>query len=476
MRLGRAGAGVVYSLTERRYRLGERVRQNERPKRMTDDELAHVLNIGSNARGIQKLSTCQRPMSRGTSARAVEQLIKHSMLPGYSTWLVPLDEGHARLLAPFEPFLAQLRKMGPCAAADPKFLRRLKRHVQLYRAAVRDLAKYERQERQIFQEARDAAIRSFLCMRTRMRELDNVTDDPQLQRLSRHAALCSAKLLEVVRSLKSLQVQVKPAPRDIAAKWAGALLPSTTCDGQPDFGGLFSWLSQNADRDAADLHTAIGLYRELVDGSSCSLSDRAPAIGAPPVNANWELVSLYPTSEATLIESYIDREPWELSDVEDFSEVREGDPASRYAGNRRTLSSGSLREDLPRGELRFIRHLWRTVGEVKVRAMLLFAMVDRWLCVDDEADELQSDFEVELVAVCRWVKTLYPGRCTLAFERKLVGLGLDMEATSPNSEIDPSQLKRLISELSRCTVRRPTEWNLDLPTPTPRRKQFWYGQ
>jgi hypothetical protein len=73
------------------------------------------------------------------------------------------------------------------------------------------------------------------------------------------------------------------------------------------------------------------------------------------------------------------------------------------------------------------------------------------------------------------VKCVYPGRRQLKFEGKLTALGLCIEVTTTSSELDSGFLKRLINELSRCSVRRPIELNLDIPTPTPRRTQFWFG-
>lgn len=474
IRLGRAGAGVIYRREQVQYARDGRVRSRKRPKRMSDTGLAGVLHVGSNARGVQKLSSGQRAIARGTSARAVEQLIQHGLLPGYSTWLVPLNDGHARLLAPFEPFMEQLRQLGPCVLPSDHFRRRLKRYVRLYRAAVKDLEASERTERQSFQEARDELIRALLCLRSRMLQSNSLEDDAELRSLSRQAALRGTKLLEVVRSLKSLHIQVRPAPREIGTQWADALFPTSGPEGCPNFGSLFTWLSSNAEPHDVDLHSAIALYREIAGGSWWLPVDQAQGHQPPPKSAKWELVGLYPTSHAELIEEYIDPEPWELTEPEDFSEIREGDDPARYVGSRRMGLSGLPREDLPDADRRFVRHLRRVVGDVKLRAMLLFAMADRWYCKEEQPDDFQSDFEDRVLALCRWVKCVYPGRRQLKFEGKLTALGLNVGEATTSSEIDAALLKRLINELSRCSVRRPIELNLDIPTPTPRRTQFWF--
>ncbi len=474
IRLGRAGAGVVHRREQVQYAKDKRIRSRKPPRRMSDSGLARVLHVGSDARGVQKLSAGERAIARGTSARAVEQLIQYELLPGYSTWHVHLNDGHARLLAPFEPFIEQLRKLGPCALPNDNFRRRLKHYVGLYRAAVRDLAAFERTERQSFQKARDDLIRALLRMRARMQQSANLEDDAELRSLSRRAALRGAKLLEVVRSLKSLNVQVRPAPREICAQWAAALYPISAPEGEPNFGALFTWLSSNAESHDVDLHSAIALYREIVGGSWWLLPDQAMGQQPPPDSAKWELVGLYPTSAAELFETYIDREPWELTEPEDSSELRESDDPARYVGSRRLGLSGLPREGLPDAEQRFLRRLRRVVGEVKLRAMLLFAMADRWYCAEEQPDDLQSDFEDRVVALCRWVKCVYPGRRQLKFEGKLTALGLSIEVATTSSEIDSVFLKRLINELSRCGVRRRIELNLDIPTPTPRRTQFWF--
>lgn len=475
IRLSRSGAGVIHRREEARYASEDRPRSMRKPRRMSDTGIAQMLHVGSDARGIQKLAARERPIARHTSAKAVEELIKGKMLPGYSTWLVPLNEGHARLLAPFEPLLEQLREMGPCAEPDQKFRRRLRRHVVLYRAAVKCLAEFERDERHRFQRARDELIRALLRLRARLLVVDCLTGDKNLRRFSRQAALCGATFLKVVAELKSLHVQVRPAPRDIAAQWAAALFPAPGPDGASGFGNLFAWLSMKADPGDVDLHCAIALYRELTGGSWWTQADQAHD-ERPTTEAKWEVVGMYPTRAASTIEEYVDPEPWELGPAEDFSEVREADPPGYYVGSRRVPPTAHLHDHLQHDELRFIRHLRRNVGDARLRAMLLFAMADRWYFLEEDVDEVESDFEDRVFALCRWVKDLFPGRRTLKFERVLSAVGFDMEANAKNKEIGPVFLKHLINELSRCVVRRPVELNLDIPTPIPGREQFWYAK
>lgn len=475
IRLSRSGAGVIHRREEARYASEDRTRSVRKPRRMSDTGIAQMLHVGSDARGIQKLAARERPIARHTSAKAVEELIKSKMLPGYSTWLVPLNEGHARLLAPFELLLEQLREMGPCAEPDQKFRRRLRRHVVLYRAAVKSLAEAERDERHRFQHVRDELIRSLLCVRARLLAVDCLKGDKDLRRFCRQAALRGAKFLKVVADLKSLHVQVRPAPRDIAAQWAAALFPAPGPDGASGFGNLFAWLSMNADLGDVDLHCAIALYRELTGDFGWTPADQAHD-ERPTTEAKWEIVGLYPTRSVSTIEEYVDSAPWELGPAEDFSEVREGDPAGYYVGSRRVTPTVHVREHLQHDELRFVRHLRRTVGDANLRAMLLLAMADRWYFLEDEADEVESDFEGRVFALCRWVKDLFPGRRMLKFEYVLSAVGFDMKANARNKEIGAVFLKRLINELSRCGVRRPVELNLDIPTPIPGRKQFWYAK
>jgi len=233
--------------------------------------------------------------------------------------------------------------------------------------------------------------------------------------------------------------------------------------------------TSNADPRDVDLHLALALYREIVGGSWWLPTDQAQGQQSRFDSAKWELVGLYPTSPSELVEEYIDSEPWELTEPEDFSEIREDDDPARYVGTKRVGLSGLPRKDFPDEDRRFIRHLRRVVGDVKLRAMLLLAMADRWYGVEEQSDEFQSDFEDRVFALCRWVRCVYPGRRKLQFEGKLTALGFNMEAAATSNETDPTFLKRLINELSRCGVRRPIELNLDIPTPTPRRTQFWVG-
>lgn len=467
VRLGKAGAGVVFRRAMKLYAEDRRVRSRKRPRKLSNSGLADILHVGSDARGIERMLKGERPVTRWKSARAVEQLIRHEMLAGYSSWPLALDDGHARLLAPFRPFMERFRQMGPCARPSPALLRRLNAYVREYATALRALQKRESHERTNFQSARDEMIRALLLLRAQLRKSDRLAGDHQLHSLSRKAANRATRLLEVVHGLNSLQVQTQPAPRERAQWLAESLLPAAASKDGPDFRGLFTWLAMNLDPKAADLHSAIAVHQELSGGSGWALWHADYGDNPPPSSAQWELVCLGPTKPTGFVEPPSDTEPEGQHQPVDFSEVREYDDPTRYEADQRIPLRLFPDERLAPEDLRFIRHLRRVVGEVKLRAMMAFSIADCWFQPEEDPEVTGSHFESELFLLCRWVRSHFPGRKELAFEGRLNALGYNIGAGSSASEVGPDFLKRLIYELSRTIVRRPVEMNLDLPFPRP---------
>lgn len=463
VQISRSGTGVAFRRSEAKFVRDRLFRSRQKPRRTCDGDLARLLHVGSDARGIRRLAAGARVLTRDKSAHAVEQLIHHALLPRYATSLVPWDEGHARLIAPFQPFFQRLQRVGSCKLPPATLRQRLARYVRRYRSAVRDLAARECAERQAFQEARDEVIRALLLLRSRMRVLDDLTTDAEVFSLGRCAALRAANLLSVVHTLNSLQVETRESPRDSAAGWAKALLPAPAREGGPDFAELFNWLVLNLDPNDADLHSAIALRRELVGGSWWARLHASYANAAAPNSAEWKLVGLYAASPGDQVEMLVPDEPSEVIKAHNISECQEDKEPDASAGGTTMSLIGLLVDDAPIQDMRFARHLRRVVGDVKLRAMLLFAMTDSWYAGDDDAEETQTEFESDLFAVCMWVRSLYPGRTTLKFEQLLTDMGYPLGDPNKTPEVHPAFLKQLIYKLSRTFVRRPVEMNLDIP-------------
>jgi hypothetical protein len=463
VQMSRAGAGITFRRSEAKFVRDGLFRSRQRPIRKGDGDLAQLFLVGSDARGIWRFAAGKRSLTRDRGAHAVEKLIHHALLPRYATALVPLDEGHARLIAPFQPFFQRLQRVGSCRLPPTTLRQRLARFVRRYRSAVRDLAARECAERQAFQEARDEVIRALLLLRSRMRVLDDLTTDAEAFSLARCAALRAANLLSVVHTLNSLQVETRESPRESAAGWAKALLPAPAREGGPDFAELFNWLVLNLDPNDADLHSAIALRRELVGGSWWARLHASYANAAAPKSAEWKLVGLYAASPGDQVEMLVPDEPSEVIKPHSFSECQDDKELDAPAGGTTRSPVELLMDGAPIQDMRFARHLRRVVGEVKLRAMLLFAMTDRWYAGDVDAEESQTEFESDLFAVCMWVRSLYPGRTTLKFEQLLTDMGYPLGDPSKTSEVDPAFLKQLIYKLSRTLVRRPVEMNLDIP-------------
>lgn len=465
IQLSRSGTGVVFRRSEAKYLRDGLVRAKKRPRRTSDSGLARLLHVGSDARGIRRLAAGARVLTRDKGVHAVEQLIHHALLPGYATWLVPLDYGHARLLAPFQPFFRKLRKVGPCGLPPSVLQERLARYVRRYRSALRDLTARENAERKAFQKARDDLIRALLLLRRRMRVSNNLKGDVEIRSLARCAALRATKLLGVVHSMNSLQVQIRPSPRESAAQWAGALFPASAPEGGPDFSALFTWLALNVDSTNTDLHSAIAVRRELVGGSWWARLHPSYRNDPEPRGAQWRMVGLHVLSPVEKVERFVPAEPDEVTEPDDFSEVYRDENSGESGGGKPATQPRVLMEGVPKQDLRFVRHLRRVVGEVGLRAMLLFAMTDRWFGVGADADmeEGQTEFESDLFALCAWVRSVYPGRSTLTFEKRLSEMGYSLDGPSTAHDVAPAFLKQLIYKLSRTFVRRPVEMNLDLP-------------
>ena len=463
IQMSRSGAGIAFRRSEAKFVRDGLFRSRQRPIRKGDGDLAQLVLVGSDARGIWRFAEGKRSLTRDKGAQAVEKLIHEALLPRYATALVPRDEGHARLIAPFQPFFQRLQRVGSCRVPPTTLGHRLARYVGRYRSAVRDLAARECAERQAFQEARDEAIRSLLLLRSRMRALDDLTTDAEVFSLARCAALRAAHLLRVAHALNSLQVETRESPRESAAGWAKALLPAPAREGGPDFAELFNWLALNLDPNDADLHSAIALRRELVGGSWWARLHASYANGPAPKSAEWKLVGLYAASPGDQVEKLVPDAQPEVIKPHKLSDCRRDEEPGTSAGGTTTPSVGLLMDGAPVRDMRFLRHLRRVVGEVKLRAMLLFAMTDRWYAVDADADEAQTEFESDLFAVCMWVRSLYPGRTTLNFEQILKDMGYPLGERRMTREVDPAFLKQLIYKLSRTIVRRPVEMNLDIP-------------
>lgn len=426
--LAREGAELVFSREKADHEFQRRSRGRAAPRRFGDDALAEKLEIGASARGVQSLAAGEWSMSRSASAKAVEQLVKHGLLA--PDFLGPLAEtaGHARLLAPFAPLIDRLRAAEAGTTPERVLLRRVRRHVVLYRAAVKDLTSFENDERSRFLAARDDTINALM----QLRSAGAATSVNDIRALSRKLAFRVAKLLVVIDQLKSLHVQIRPAPRSIAARWVAGLFLTARAAGEPDFGPVLRWLSCNSDKSDTDLHTAIAILWELVIGA---------------------------------------QQPWERLTAEDYQVS---------AVSARTLLATQVVCATPVGRLfsaeqKFLRRLCRSLGDVGVVRVLLFSMAARWCWGEEESDCAQTHLEYRLIALCEWVNSKFPGSKKLTFEKELESIGHPIGRridTTPRPTMP--DLKELIRDLCRTNVRQAVELNADIPTATPRRQQFWY--
>lgn len=462
----RIGAGVVYFSEKARREERGSSRRISAPKEMSDASLAQVLERGSCARGVQKLASGEHQIDRRSSAKVVQQIIESGLLPRRALRPLARDAGHARLMAPFEPLMDELRALGACAKLNAALSLRLKRHVSLYRAAVNDLAELESEERQSFQAARTAAAKALL----KLRRSDDAAPVDEIFDISRQAASKVAKLLAVIDRLKSLHFQIKPAPRSLASEWGGGLLPVIGANGEPDFESLFAWLSENAGRQYPNLDTALALYRELLGCTPpATMKDAAGDTGLAP-RAEWKLLGLFPTSKADIFEDFIDPEPWELIERWDDGEFVDAVPvAPACVRPSADISQPVFGSHLPAAEQRYIRRLRRSVGDVGVKKLLLLAMVERWYATDDEPGTVESDFEDRLFAVCAWVSSEFPGsKQQLAYEKTLESMGRPIGRHQASSRPSRLELKLLIRDLFRSGVRQMVELNADIPQATQR--------
>jgi hypothetical protein len=270
-------------------------------------------------------------------------------------------------------------------------------------------------------------------------------------------------LLSVVHALNSLQIQTRPSPRQSAARWAEVLFPASAPGGGPNFSEPFNWLAVNVDAADVSLHSAIALRRELVKGTWWARSHPSYDNDPAPANAEWRMVALHASGPVEQAEFLKLDEQDEITRADDFSEVYQDDETGGSIEPTATPPSELSMEGVPLQDLRFVRHLRRVVGEVGLRAMLLFAMTDRWFGSEAETDEDQNEFESELFSICMWARKLYPGRAPLNFEGRLTVMGYSLDQARPRHDVDPVLLKQLIYKLSRTFVCRPVEMNLDLP-------------
>lgn len=471
VKLARVGAGVVLYRDMSEYKLQGCLRRCQAPRRVSDARLAELLELGSGPRGIAELAKGTRPISRRSSAKAVEQIVKCGLLARRAVSPLAVDSGHARLMAPFEPLIDALRAMAPCAYPEAALERRLKRYVILYRAAVRDLNDFENAERSRFLDARAAVINALAELRFH----ESPISEAELRTISVNAASWISKLLSSLEALKSLKFSVKPLPRMLAARWANGLLPPAGADSEPDFGSLFAWLEAAADPYDSDLQTAVAIQRALVGGTWAAAVDR-PHQGGRDSGGTWKLVGLYPTSEAKRVADFVDRKPCELPPAR----WDDGEPVKGAAiGCPPSVPSDSglyvwLTEHLPPVELKFIRRLRRSIGDFGVKKLLAFQIAERWYGEDEEHDSVESDFENRLLAVCLWVQSRFAWSKKLAYQKRLEELGIPTVGSPSGNRPTLPDLKALIRDVCRTELRRETEWNADIPQATRRRHQFWF--
>ena len=488
IQMARIGAEALHRNEMSRWQEQGNQRSGPEPKKMSDALLAESLEIGSGARAVQKLASGDHQMSRRFSAKAVEQIIKSGLLPRRAVRPVARDAGHARLMEPFQPFLEQLLAMGAGATPDEAFSHDLKCYVIRYRVAAKDLAALESAERKRFQAVRTAVANALL----RLRCVDYTTPDDEIRERSRQAAFRIAKLLATLSGLKSLFFEIEPAPRSIAAQWAGTVLPATDASGGPDFEPIFASIYECSDKEFGDLDTALALHRELLCCAGPSTVD--DDLAAPPLlkSAGCNLLSLNSPGEVEALQYCIDQENldifehWDDGEVDaieddiaqvslDFSddcgdgEIGDGTEVERcYV----PPSVGTLCPDsgghVPASVQRYVRHLRRSVGDVGVKKLLLLSMLERWHGAEEEKpDTVQSDFEDRLFAICAWVSCEFPGSKKLAFEKILESVGRPIGRRQVCNKPSSADLKLLLRDLFRSGVRQVVELNADIPLVVP---------
>jgi len=458
--MGRIGGNLPWMRTQKKARsskTAERGTGKQLPTRFSDDDLAELLAIGSNQRGIKKLAEGSRAIHPATATSAVQKLIECGRLPRRALSPIALDNGHARAMKPFAPLMKQLLRVKIGSEPPQHLLRKVQRLAELHRAAIVDFGRVETEERARFRQASGQLRGALLALNgAELSDGAGADEDNYCD-----VATAAVAVQEALDQLVVSQWRIR-TPRYVGRQAVRQVLPPFSSSGVPLLGSLVSWIKARLPGETEDFMTAVQLMQELVRGRWA----KAPTYQASRDDQPSD--QIYPSEVAC---ADTGRKPWDRDESLIASDPRLGPLYGRIGKAACQASACSANPDD-----RFVRRVARTANAGNLGTLVLFQIVENWYFQDDEGDSLESDFEDRLRALRAWAeKRAYSG----AIDR--VGWvphadGRPVRAGESASTPSWSDMKSLLRDLAKIEVRPWVEMNMDVPDALPLDKQWWRAE
>jgi hypothetical protein len=458
--MGRIGGNLPWMRAQKKARSSKTAarRNGKQPAaRFSDDDLAELLPIGSNQRGIKKLADGSRAIRAETATSAVQKLIERGLLPRRALSPIALDNGHARAMKPFAPLMKQLLRVKIGSEPPQHLQRKVQRLAELHRAAIVDFGRIEKEERARFREASGQLRGALLALRNA--ELSDVAGADEDSYCDVAAAAVAVQ--EALDQLVVSQWRIR-TPRYVGRKAIRQVLPPFSPSGVPLLGSVVSWIKARLPGKTEDFMAAVQLMQELV-------RRRWAKVPTYQAGRNDQPSEQIHTSAVACADA--GRKPWDLDESLISSDPWLGPLYGRIGKAASQASNiGANPDD------RFVRRVVRTTDAGNLGILLLFQMVGNWYFQDDEGDSLESDFEDRLRALRAWAeKRAYPG-ANVRVGRVPHADGRPVRAGENASMPSWSDMKSLLRDLGKIEVRPWVEMNMDVPDALPLDQQWWRAE
>lgn len=224
--------------------------------------------------------------------------------------------------------------------------------------------------------------------------------------------------VQAVKSLRVLALCLPQRERKVTSfAWVADLMAPLSPDGNPAFGPLFSSLLRaNTNTRASEAVESLRV-RVLTRWNEDILQDDDVENNSASQDQSWSMATQY------------------------FSCDR---PRPRDEATYLRLSFG-----LGDRERCFLRRASQSLGPAGLRLLILLRLAELWYFGDEAHETVESDFESRIESLLDWARQ----KCTGFPEQ--------------------SQLRRLVREMDRLTVRSHVELNADIAEPVELLQQWW---
>lgn len=356
--------------------------------------------------------------SLGKVNDAIQVLVRRGMLPTTALLVVPESVGAARALVPFRETLDLIKQNGELhRRPSDQVLERLGRDVALHAAGQSDIDRLVSEDRTSFIRERTAALSALhQLLHTHLMAPGSTADERRTAREALDSSLSA--FLQAVRSLRVLALCLPQRERKVTSfAWVADLMAPLSPDGNPAFGPLFSWLLRaNTNTRVSEAVESLRV-RVLTRWNEDILQDDDVEKNSASQDHSWSMATRY------------------------FNCDR---PRPRDEATYLRLSFG-----LGDRERCFLRRASQRLGPAGLRLVILLRLAESWYFGDEAHESVESDFENRIESLLDWARQ----KCTRSPEQ--------------------SQLRRLVREMDRLTVRIHVELNADIAEPVELLQQWW---